>query len=161
MGTQRLIDIGRRRIATIAGPADMPAGIDRTAGWRRALGAAGMAEDLIVHGDFTVASGASAMRELLDREPGIDGVFVASDLMANGAITVLRQRGRKVPDDVAVVGFDDNAAAVSGEVQLTTVSQPAMAMGEKIWEMLLSRLNGEPTERACILPTRLVIRASA
>ena len=161
MGTQRLIDIGRRRIATIAGPADMPAGIDRTAGWRRALGAVGMAEDLIVHGDFSVASGARAMRELLDREPGIDGVFVASDLMATGAVSVLRQRDKSVPGDVAIVGFDDNLAAVSGEVQLTTVSQPSMEMGEKIWEMLLARLRGEETEHPCILETRLVIRASA
>jgi LacI family transcriptional regulator len=161
MGTQRLIDIGRRRIATIAGPSDMPAGSDRTTGWRRALGAAGMTADLIVHGDFSVASGARAMRELLDREPGIDGVFVASDLMATGAVSVLRQRNKTIPGDVAIVGFDDNAAAVSGDVQLTTVSQPSMEMGEKIWDMLLARLRGEETEHACILETRLVVRASA
>ena len=161
MGTQRLIDIGRRRIATIAGPADMPAGIDRTTGWKRALGAAGMADDLIVHGDFTPASGARAMRELLDREPELDGVFVASDLMATGAVTVLRQRNKAIPGDVAIVGFDDNSAAISGEVQLTTVSQPAMEMGEKIWEMLLARLRDEPTQRVCIMDTRLVVRASA
>ncbi len=161
MGTQRLIDIGRRRIATIAGPADMPAGIDRTTGWRRALDAAGMPEGLIVHGDFSVASGTRAMRELLDRDPTIDGVFVASDLMATGAVSVLRQRDKSVPDDVAIVGFDDNSAAVSGEVQLTTVSQPSMEMGEKIWEVLLARLRGEKTAHAHILDTRLVIRASA
>jgi DNA-binding LacI/PurR family transcriptional regulator len=101
------------------------------------------------------------MRELLDRDPGIDGVFVASDLMATGAVSVLRQRDKTVPGDVAIVGFDDNAAAVSGEVQLTTVSQPSMEMGEKIWEMLLARLRGEATEHACILETRLVVRASA
>jgi DNA-binding LacI/PurR family transcriptional regulator len=101
------------------------------------------------------------MLELLDRAPGLDGVFVASDLMATGAVTVLRQRNMSIPGDVAIVGFDDNSAAVSGEVQLTTVSQPSMEMGEKIWAMLLARLRGEPTERVCIMDTRLVIRASA
>ena len=161
MGTQYLIDTGRKRIATIAGPRDMPAGIDRVAGWRRALGDAGLASDLLVHGDFTMLGGGRAMRELLDREPALDAVFVASDLMATGAVSVLRERGKSIPGDVAVVGFDDSPAAVGGEIQLTTVHQPSMEMGEKMADMLLTMLRGETTDRECIMQTRMVVRESA
>jgi len=161
LGTKHLVETGRKRIAIIAGPADMPAGIDRTEGWSRALTAAGLQQDLIVHGDFSMVSGARSMRELLDREPELDGVFVASDLMATGAVSVLRERGRRIPEDVAVVGFDDSPAAIGGDIQLTTVHQPSMEMGEKMAHMLISMLRGEQTERECIMETRLVIRQSA
>ncbi len=161
MGTRHLIGLGRTRIATIAGPVDMPAGIDRTTGWARALEEAGMESDLVEHGDFTAAGGARAMRALLDRDPGIDAVFVASDLMATGAVTVLRERGAAIPDDVAIVGFDDSPAATSGVVQLTTVRQPSHEMGEKMAGMLLARLRGEKTERVHIMGTTLVRRESA
>ncbi len=161
MGTKHLIGLGRTTIATIAGPADMPPGIDRTAGWHRALQEAGMRHDLIEHGDFSAAGGARAMRDLLEKAPDIDAVFVASDLMATGAVSVLRQRGKVIPDDVAIVGFDDSSAAVSGDVQLTTLRQPSREMGEKMASMLLARLRGEATERVCIMGTVLVKRASA
>jgi DNA-binding LacI/PurR family transcriptional regulator len=158
MGTQYLIDLGRRRIGSVAGPADMQAGIDRADGFQRTVRAAGLADDLIERGDFTMASGASAMRALLDRAPDIDAVFVASDLMAAGAISALGERGRSVPGDVAVVGFDDSAAATSGGIPLTTVHQPSREMGAEMARMLL---RGEPTERELVMPTRLVVRASA
>lgn len=161
MGTRHLVEIGRKRIAIIAGPADMPAGIDRTEGWRRALTEAGLPQSLIVHGDFSMVGGARAMRELLDRAPDLDGVFAASDLMATGAMSVLRERGRSIPDDVAVVGFDDSPAAIAGDIQLTTVHQPSTEMGEKMAHTLLSLLRGETAEREVIMPTRLVIRESA
>jgi DNA-binding LacI/PurR family transcriptional regulator len=161
MGTQYLIDKGRRRIATIAGPPDMPAGIDRAEGWRRALDAAGIASDLIAHGDFSLVGGARSMRELLDREPNLDAVFIASDLMATGAVSVLRERGKSIPTDVAVVGFDDSPAAIGGDIQLTTVHQPSMEMGEKMAETLLALLRGETPNRESILDTRMVIRQSA
>lgn len=161
MGTQHLIDLGRTKIATIAGPADMPAGIDRTEGWRRALAAAGLSTDLLVHGDFSMISGARSMRELLDREPDLDAVFVASDLMANGAVSVLRERGRSIPGDVALVGFDDSPAATGGDIQLTTVHQPSTEMGEKMAHMLLALLRGEIPPRETIMETHMVIRESA
>lgn len=161
MGTQYLIDRGRTRIATIAGPADMPAGIDRTAGWSSALAAAGLTAERIVHGDFSQASGAQGMRELLRRHPDLDAVFVASDLMATGATSVLREEGRSVPGDVAVVGFDDSPAAVSGVIQLTTVHQPSESQGKKMAEMMLALLRGETIERECIMPTHMVVRDSA
>ncbi|MET4583242.1 DNA-binding LacI/PurR family transcriptional regulator [Conyzicola nivalis] len=161
MGTQYLIDQGRQRIASIAGAADMPAGIDRADGWKRAMLAAGQRTDLLAHGDFSMASGARCMRELLDRAPDLDAVFVASDLMANGAVAVLRERGRTIPGDVAVVGFDDSSAATGGEVELTTVSQPSVEMGEAMAVMLLALLRGEDPEPVNIMPTRMVVRDSA
>ncbi|MBC7591335.1 MAG: LacI family DNA-binding transcriptional regulator [Salinibacterium sp.] len=161
MATRYLIDLGRTRIATIDGPANMQAAIDRSEGWRQALRAAGMDDGLRAQGDFTMASGASAMRALLDAAPELDAVFVASDLMATGAISVLRERGRTVPGDVAVVGFDDSSAAISGDIGITTVHQPSREMGVEMVRMLLALLRGEPIERERVLPTRMVIRDSA
>jgi DNA-binding LacI/PurR family transcriptional regulator len=164
MGTQYLVDAGRRRIATIAGPPNMQAAIDRTDGWVRAMRSAGLGTELLEHGDFTQASGAAAMRALLDRAPDLDAVFVASDLMAVGAVDVLRERGRSVPEDVAVVGFDDSAAATIGSVHLTTVHQPSREMGAEMARMMLDLLADDgtaPIERQRIMPTRMVVRDSA
>ena len=161
MGTRYLLDLGRRRIATIAGPGNMQAAIDRVQGWSGALREAGHPDDLIEHGDFTLAGGAAAMRALLERDPGLDAVFAASDLMAAGAISVLRDRGRTVPGDVAVVGFDDSSAARTGEIPLTTVHQPSREMGVEVARMLLALLRGGTTERARVMPTRMVVRSSA
>lgn len=161
MGTNYLINKGRKRVATIAGPENMQAALDRTEGWRRAMAEAGMPDDLLAQGDFTMASGAKAMRDLLERAPDLDALFVASDLMAIGAISVLRELGKTVPGDVAVVGFDDSPVATSGDIQLTTVHQPSGEMGVKMAQIILGLLRGEPTERECIMPTRMVIRDSA
>jgi DNA-binding LacI/PurR family transcriptional regulator len=160
-GTQYLIDRGRQHIGIIAGPLDMPAGADRAEGSLRALSAAGRKTDRVAYGDFSQVSGARAMRELLDRFPELDSVFVASDLMATGAVSVLRERGRSVPGDVAVVGFDDSPAASNGDIQLTTVHQPSEAMGAKMAQMMLSLLRGEPVEHQCIMETHIVERDSA
>jgi DNA-binding LacI/PurR family transcriptional regulator len=161
MGAQYLIDLGRKRIGFISGPANMQAAIDRAHGWRSTLEAAGLQTDLVGEGDYTMLSGVSAMRDLLARAPELDAVFVASDLMATGALSVLRDRGRLVPHDVAVVGFDDSSAATSGDIQLTTVHQPSREMGVEMARMLLALLRGEPTDRARVMPTRMVIRDSA
>lgn len=161
LATTHLIATGRRRIATISGPVDMQAAIDRTKGWARALRDAGMPTDLVARGDFTMASGASAMRELLDRDPALDAVFVASDLMAMGAVSVLHERGIAVPGQVALVGFDDSPAATSTDLQLTTVHQPSTEMGLRMAHNLLALLAGDEVERQSILPTRLVVRDSA
>jgi LacI family transcriptional regulator len=161
MGTRYLLDLGRKRIATIAGPDNMQAAIDRAQGWGDAMRAAGHPDDLIEHGDFTLAGGAAAMRALLERDPSLDAVFVASDLMAAGAISVLRDRGRTVPGDVAVVGFDDSSAARTGEIPLTTVHQPSREMGVEMARMLLALLRGGATERARVMPTWMVVRSSA
>lgn len=162
MGTQYLVDLGRKRIATIAGPSNMQAAIDRTDGWVRALRGAGLPTDLLEHGDFTQASGAAAMRALLKRDPKLDAVFVASDLMAVGAVDVLRERGLRIPEDVAVVGFDDSAAATSGAVRLTTVHQPSREMGLEMAKMMLELLTDPANvQRQRIMPTSMVVRDSA
>lgn len=160
--TRHLLTLGRRRIGTITGPQDMPAALDRLAGWRDELRAAGQPDDAVGHGRFTQASGAEAMRQLLQTHPDLDAVFVASDLMARGALGVLAATGRTVPEDVAVVGYDDSPVATASPPRLTTVAQPSERMGWEMAEVLLGVLAGAPrTARATILPTTLVVRDTA
>jgi DNA-binding LacI/PurR family transcriptional regulator len=162
--TAYLIAQGRRRIGTITGPGDMIAGIDRAAGYRAALAAADLplCPELVAEGDFTEAGGARAMGELLERAPDVDAVFCASDLMAVGALRVLREAGRRVPEDVAVVGFDDAPVAQSSDPPLTTVAQPLEEMSRLMTELLLEQIRGAEGEpRVEICSTSLVRRASA
>jgi DNA-binding LacI/PurR family transcriptional regulator len=160
--TAHLAGLGRRRIATVTGPMDTPGGRDRLAGYRDALRAAGLELDeaLVAHGEYTQASGEAAMVKLLDSVPDLDAVFVASDLMAVGAIDALTRAGRRVPQDVAVVGFDDSPAALAARPRLTTVRQPWRRISEEMVRLLLARLDGQEPA-AIILPTELVHRGSA
>jgi DNA-binding LacI/PurR family transcriptional regulator len=150
-------------VATVTGPQDMVAGIDRLTGHRAALAAAGIAADpaLVAEGDFTEAGGARAMAALLDRAPDLDAVFVASDPMAVGALRVLREARRSVPGDVAVVGFDDAPVAATTDPPLTTVAQPLGEMTRLMVELLLAEVGGGTRDRARVCPTRLVVRGSA
>ena len=159
--TTRLIEDGRRHIATIAGPQDMPPGVDRLAGWRSSLRAAGLDDALVETGDFTVTSGAAAMRRLLDRGKPLDGLFAANDQMAAGAYSVIKERGLRIPEDIAVVGFDDDYYATSLSPALTTIHHPIAALGEKMAELLVELIEGRPAERVHRLPTSLVVRESA
>lgn len=160
--TRHLITSGRRRIGTVAGPADMTAGIDRLEGFRHAMAEAGLPADAVEVGDFSVAGGIEATRLLLARHPDLDAIFVASDLMATGAIAVLTETGRRVPDDVAVMGFDDSAAALTGPIPLSTVRQPSTDMGFAMADTLIALLRGDTTvQRRNVMPTELVIRESA
>ncbi|MCC3269265.1 LacI family transcriptional regulator [Arthrobacter gengyunqii] len=159
--TAQLVDGGRRNIATIAGPQDMPPGVDRLEGWRATLLAAGLNDALVETGDFTVTSGAAAMRRLLDRGKPLDGVFAANDQMAAGAYSVIKERGLRIPEDIAVVGFDDDYYATSLSPALTTIHHPIAALGEKMAELLMELIEGRPTERVHRLPTSLVVRDSA
>jgi len=155
---------GRRRIATITGPLDMGVGLDRLEGYRDGLAAAGLAGagDLVETGDFTEEGGAAAMARLLER-PGspVDAVFAASDMMAAGALRALRTASRRVPEDVAVVGFEDSAVARYAQPPLTTVRQPIEEMGRQATRLLLARVAGEAGGMHLILDTELVVRASA
>jgi DNA-binding LacI/PurR family transcriptional regulator len=159
-----LVARGRRTIATISGPLDMGVGLDRLDGWRDGLAAAGLEEagDLVEAGDFTEEGGAAAMGRLLAR-PGrpVDAVFAASDLMAAGALRALRAAGRRVPDDVAVVGFEDSVVARFAQPPLTTVRQPIEEMGRQATRLLLASVAGEPTGMRLILDVELIVRASA
>jgi DNA-binding LacI/PurR family transcriptional regulator len=160
---QHLLEAGRRRVATIAGPQDMPAGADRLGGYRDAMSRSGHGEALIAEaGEFSFDAGRGAMEQLLGRAPDLDAVFVASDLMALGAVTALRAAGRRVPHDVAVVAFDDSPLAESMDPPLSSVRQPAEEMGREMTRLLLEGIRqpgGAP--RRVILDTRLVIRASS
>jgi DNA-binding LacI/PurR family transcriptional regulator len=157
---RHLLDSGRRRIATIAGPQDMVAGIERLAGYRNELRDS-RHRSIVAVGDFTRESGAVAMRQLLDDDPALDAVFVASDLMAHGALRTLREAGRRVPDDVAVIGFDDIEMARYTDPPLTTVRQPIKEIGRVMTRQLLRLAAGEHVEPAVVLPTELIVRESA
>jgi DNA-binding LacI/PurR family transcriptional regulator len=161
--TQALIERGCRRIGTVAGPGDMTAGQDRLVGWRRAMAAAGLADDAVQHGDFTEASGERATELLLDEHPDLDGLMVASDLMAVGALRVLAASGRKVPDDVAVVGYDDLGVAERTTPPLTTMRQPVEEMAERATRLLLEQIDSAGSARPMkvIIPPELVRRESA
>ncbi|HEY9481585.1 MAG TPA: LacI family DNA-binding transcriptional regulator [Micromonosporaceae bacterium] len=163
LATSHLVGNGRRRIATITGPLDMGVGIARLAGYREALVAAGLgvSEDLIVYGDFSEASGMVAMRALLAAHPDVDAVFAASDPMALGVLRVLRESGRRVPEDVAVVGFDDSVLARQTQPTLTSVHQPVEEMGRTMARLLYDKISGvEPAQPYVILGTHLVERDS-
>jgi len=160
--TRHLIERGCRRIATITGPTSMQSSLDRIAGWRQAIANAGLTPGPQADGDFTVLGGARAMREILEADPSIDGLFVASDLMTTGAMPVLLERGRRIPEDVAVVGYDDSPAALECAVPLTTIAQPSQLMGREMADILVSVLAGNThRSRMTIMPTRLVVRQSA
>jgi DNA-binding LacI/PurR family transcriptional regulator len=161
---EHLIDGGRRVIATISGPLDMPVGIDRLAGYRDALSDAGLGMDpgLEASGDFTQESGATAMSRLLANRPDLDAVFVASDLMAVGALSALTAGRRRVPRDVAIVGYDDSPVATSTNPQLTSVHQPIEEMGREVARLLVEAVEGtDRVIRRVILATDLVKRASS
>jgi DNA-binding LacI/PurR family transcriptional regulator len=156
-----LITHGRRAIAHLAGPPDMVAGADRLAGYRDAIRAAGAADLPVAYGDFGGASAVHAMERLLDQRPRLDAVFVASDAMAVGALWALARAGRRVPDDVAVIGFDDHPLASQTRPPLTTVRQPIEEFGTLAARRLLAmHADAEPVD-AIILPTTLIVRESA
>ena len=155
-----LISSGRRQIATITGPQDMVAGIDRLAGYSAGLASTGQ-QPMIAEGDFTRDSGEAQMSRLLAEHPKLDAVFAASDLMAHGATRSLRRAGRRVPDDVAVVGFDDVELARYVDPPLTTVHQPILEIGRTLVRQLVAMVGGSSVEQSVVLPTRLVVRESA
>ncbi|WP_055628279.1 LacI family DNA-binding transcriptional regulator [Streptomyces hirsutus] len=158
--TEYLVSRGRTRVAAICGRLDTEAGRARYRGYRDAMLAAGLDPFPPQEGDFTESSGAAAMAVLLAAHPDLDGVFAANDNMGAGALRTLREAGRPVPADIAVVGFDDLAVARIADPPLTTVQQPITAFGREMARMLVALVNGQdPTP--LILPTRLVTRSSA
>ncbi|MFF3646311.1 LacI family DNA-binding transcriptional regulator [Streptomyces sp. NPDC002564] len=178
-----LLARGRRTIATITGRLDVYGAQRRLDGYRDALTEAGhpVDETLIVQGDFTEEGGRRAMTELLERAPALDAVFAGSDVMAAGARQVLRAAGRRIPRDVALVGFDDSAIARHMDPPLTSVRQPITEMGRTMTDLLLAEIaeaaeragarpagphppvpvNARPNRPQIVLPTELVTRASS
>ncbi|MBQ0852137.1 LacI family DNA-binding transcriptional regulator [Streptomyces sp. NPDC057621] len=162
---RHLVGLGRTRVAHITGALDQTSAVDRLDGFRDVM--VDVDPRLIVESDFTPGGGEHAMRELLERCPDVDAVFAANDLMAVGAMRALRERGRRVPEDVAVIGFDDMLPFTEqADPPLTTVRQDIEEMGRLMARLLLRGLDrsgaaaaGAPS--SVVLPTTLVRRVSA
>ncbi|GAA3471978.1 LacI family DNA-binding transcriptional regulator [Nonomuraea roseola] len=153
---EHLLLSGRKAMAVIAGPPAMPGARARIEGFLTTLTSAGMTNVPVAYGDFSHLSGAQAMRWLLRRLPHLDAVFAASDVMAVAALQVLHRAGRRVPDDVALVGFDDAPVARHVNPPLTTVRQPVEELAVVAARLLLNGQRHNP-----VLPTELVVRESA
>ncbi|WP_436530713.1 LacI family DNA-binding transcriptional regulator [Actinoplanes sp. HUAS TT8] len=160
LAAERLVARGCQRVGMISGPADVPASQDRITGFQRAMARHGHAWVPSAAGNFTQDSGERAMRALMPEQ--LDGVFVANDLMALGALLVLRDAGKRVPEDVAVVGFDDSSAALAARPTLTTVRHPLEDMAAEAAKLLLARVE-DPAARvsSVIYEPTLVSRQSA
>jgi LacI family transcriptional regulator len=159
IATEHLIQRGRNRIAAITVRYNT-AGEDRRRGYQRALEAYDISYDerLIAEGDFSQDSGYAAMRILLDEEP--DAVFVSSDLMAIGAQRAIREAGLRIPDDIAMVGFDDLPSAAHADPPLTTIHQPIEQLGSLAIELLKEAINHTVVEEPRVLPVELVVRST-
>jgi DNA-binding LacI/PurR family transcriptional regulator len=162
LAADHLVGRGCQLVGMISGPADVPASSDRIAGFRRSMARHGHAWVPQVTGNFTQESGERAMHELLAAHPTLDGVFVANDLMALGALLALRAAGREVPGDVAVVGFDDSSAAVAANPALTTIRHPLEDMAAEAARLLMTRIDDAAMRVSSVIyePT-LVRRQSA
>lgn len=167
---EHLLSRGRREIAHITGRLDVYGAQRRVDGYREALRDAGQTVDerLIEPGDFTEEGGRRAMAALLERRPDLDAVFAGSDVMAAGARQVLREAGLRIPDDVALVGYDDSAIARHMEPPLTSVRQPIEEMGRRMIDLLLEEIaDRRPAvsrgleRRQVVLATELEERASS
>ncbi|MFD5073988.1 LacI family DNA-binding transcriptional regulator [Streptomyces sp. NPDC058371] len=162
LAAEHLLRRGCRRIVTVSGPLAVSASQDRLAGFRETMARRGHPYVPVAEGGFTVDSGMAAMSGLLTEHPDLDGVFAANDLMAQGVCQILRERGRRVPDDVAVVGFDDSSVAVTCRPPLTTVRQPVEEMAAAMARLLDEHIRGVRTEpTSLIFEPELVVRASA
>lgn len=157
--TRHLLGRGYRRIAVITGPNDTPGGRYRLIGFREEMGDL-FDPDLVEQDVYSSEAGEAAMTRLLERAPDIDAVFAASDIMAVGAIAALRKAGRRVPQDVAVAGFDDSGLAATTDPPLTTMRQPWSEISTRMVDVLLEVIAGGEGE-SVVLPTTLVARASA
>ncbi len=164
LAVEHLLANGYKRVACITGPLPTTTGSERLEGYKVALERAGLALDasLVRVGDFREAGGFKAMRELLEQRKPPDAVFIANNRMTAGALQAIEGAHLAVPDDVAVVGYDEISWAPLLRTALTTVSQPAYDLGHESARLLLSRLasySGPP--RTVVLPTSLNVRASS
>jgi len=161
--TEYLISLGHRRIGFVTGPDASPLTKSRLAGYREAIEAAGLkySERLIAHGDFSIQSGIVAAQQLLSLDRPPSAIFCSNDEMALGAMSTLKSRGKKIPDDLSVVGFDNIVYAQYFDPPLTTVAQPMQEIGRRAMTMLADILAGNPpATKDVILPYELVVRSS-
>jgi DNA-binding LacI/PurR family transcriptional regulator len=162
LAVNHLLSTGRRKIGFIGGPADELEVHLRYQGYESALKAAGQAVDpnLIVHGDYSYNSGITRMKQLLEQVPDLDAVFVNSDLMAIGAINAIQHAGRRVPSDIAVIGYDDLSVARFNNLPLTTIRQQIPLAGKLLAQNLIQYIQTGVITHVTI-PVELVVRDSA
>ena len=161
---QHLIGQGCRRVGFIAGPIQTTTGASRLAGYRAALRAAGRLPDpsLIAYADFRTEGGYAATRQLLRQRRPPDGLLFANNLMTVGGLRAIAEAGLAIPDDIAVVGFDDAIWATALRPPLTVVAQPTYEIGQTAAKLLLRRVNGESRPpRRVVLEAELIVRASS
>ncbi len=161
--TRCLLDNNRRQIAMITGPASWKSVIDRSQGYRCALEAVGIpfASALVSEGDWSYASGYRAARELVARGKSFSALFAQNDQMAIGAMHALRETGKRVPEDVAVVGYDDIPVAEFCDPPLTTIRQPMCEVGQVATRLLIQATEqSESPPKPALLKTTLVKRKS-
>jgi DNA-binding LacI/PurR family transcriptional regulator len=160
--TKHLINQGCQKIAIITGDIGTTAAKQRLDGYLQAFRETGKvpAKGLICEGDYSLSSGMEHTMNLLEQHPDVDGIFASNDLMAAGAVTVLQDMGKRVPEDVKVVGFDDALIAQTTRPALTTVRQDVVALGEAAGTLMIAQLNGEEVQ-PIITTTELIIRGSA
>jgi LacI family transcriptional regulator len=164
LATEHLLALGRRRIAHLGGPAAWHEAEDREAGWRDAVRAAGVRPGPVASGTWSAESGVMAFEELIARDPRIDAVFVANDQMALGVLRAAGQRGIRIPEDVAVVGFDGLDEGAQFTPSLTTMIQPLRELGELAVREVIAATGDEldaTAVRTRVLATELVVRESA
>lgn len=161
--TRHLIALGRRRIAHITGPLDWREARDRRDGWLEALAEAGLEPGPVASGDWFSASGGPALEQILAQDPGIDGLFAGNDQMALGALRVANRRGIRIPEDLAVVGFDGLLEAADFTPSLTTIRQPLAEIGRIAVRELVASLEADAPRdaRAIMVPTEFILGDSA
>ena len=163
--TDHLLSLGHRNIAVLAGPETVSTALDRVKGYRRAVAANGLSEEAttICWGAFTVESGREMALQALSANPQLTAFFAANNFIAIGAMQAIREMGKAVPDDIALVTLDDIPAVFTIDPFLTVARQPAREMGQKAAQLLLDRLSGrsEDEYQHIVLPTQLIIRASS
>jgi len=161
---RHLIGLGRRRIVTVTGPLDMAPSQDRLSGYRSALAEAGIHHDpaLELAGDFDQGIAREVVERFIAAGGKFDAVFAASDAMALGAMTAAQRAGLRVPQDVAVVGYDDSPLAQFSDPPLSSVRQPIEEMGREMARAMLAQLGASrQVPRSVVLATELVVRGSS
>jgi DNA-binding LacI/PurR family transcriptional regulator len=163
IATRHLVDLGHTHIAHVTGAGELGISDERLAGYRDALTEAGLPVDfqLVEEGRFTDDGGHDAARRLLERQPDLTAIFAANDLSALGVMNAVAEAGRRVPDDVSVVGFDDLHLSAYTSPPLTTIRQPAVEIATLATEILIGLTRGQQAERMRhLLEPELVVRAS-
>ena len=168
VATRHLITRGCQNVGLITGPLDWWEARQRKLGWQEALESVGLSrkDSLIAEGNWSAVSGEHGLAQLLARHPEIDGVFACNDRMALGALKTARQLGRRVPEDLAIVGYDDIPDAAYFYPSLSTVRQDMVALGRRavreLGQEIEANRSGDPsTPRSVVLQPELIVRESS